>query len=198
MPCVLCGHSAPTNRNVIISQPCVNSKNGSAFSLLSFFQPCGFHSIHSLVSIQRKIQKGRSGSPGLSLCAFPLFLVLGPPILVALASPQSDLLCDLLSSPQWGCCTLSGLPFPALRSGNCLQVVTGVIAGSAHLLGFPSLLEFCFAFCPKSANSVFTFCFICFLVVYIKGAIPVAVNTSWAVQKFCLTCLRHLLLLFFK
>lgn len=95
MPCVLCGHSAPTNRNVIISQPCVNSKNGSAFSLLSFFQPCGFHSIHSLVSIQRKIQKGRSGSPGLSLCAFPLFLVLGPPILAALASLQSDLLCDL-------------------------------------------------------------------------------------------------------
>lgn len=118
---------------------------------------------------------------------FPHFWCSNSPILVALASLIS------ISSPQWNCYILFGSPLsctivcklpPGSNQGNHRE-------GSHHVFPFSWRYQSCSAFCPKSANN----CFIlfCFLIVYIKGAIPVAVNNSWTESEIYLTIYRHFL-----
>lgn len=119
------------NRNIKISQPCVNSKNCSVSFLFFYFQPCNFHSTHSQVSIQLKIQG--SGSPGL----FFLFIS----FISGLYPPNS--LWNLISifSPTWVCCSLFRFPLSLLQSGNCLQAVAAVIIRKAHVMYSSSLRD---------------------------------------------------------
>ena len=140
------------------------------------FPASWFHSTLSQVSIQLKILSGLSiDLQGSLFVHLPFFWYFDPLTLFALASLKSDLYLLISKRLMYSVWVSPFLHYvwkepPGSNWGSHRE-------GSYCVFPFFQRLQSCFAFCLKSENSGCIY-FICSLVVYIKAAIPIAVNNS--------------------